>query len=250
MNDLRRQYDLPVMEGLNLAADANVNLLSLMQLRRVNLKSISDEQFKPLLRRVLLSRHHLHAYETLREYIENRGHLAEEMPQEREQALEALVDICRRTLRRDEAIKWVHHGQSMAKTSAKPFNSLVAWKMKELVVRLEDKQDPELKKLYDDMWLNLAPKLPAIRDALTQLGATAGLEPPEPEWSLRRRPWEPPARVSRSNRPAPRSRPRSCGFPARTDQESLPQNAEPSGREQRPKGFFIQARPPTGVASS
>ncbi len=178
VNDLRQQYDLPAMEAMDLPADANVNLLSLMQLRRVNLKSLSDDQFKPLLRRVLLSRHNLHAYETLREYIENRGHLAEEMPQEREQALEALVDICRKTLRRDEALKWVQHGQSMAKTSAKPFNSLVAWKMKELVVRMEDRDDPELKKLFDDMWTNMGPKLPAIRDALRQLGAAAGLEPP------------------------------------------------------------------------
>jgi hypothetical protein len=50
--------------------------------------------------------------------------------------------------------------------------------MKELVVRMEDKDDPELKKLFDDMWTNLGPKLPAIRDALRQLGAAAGMEPP------------------------------------------------------------------------
>jgi hypothetical protein len=45
---------------------------------------------------------------------------------------------------------------------------------------MEDKDDPELKKLFDDMWTNMGPKLPQIRDALRQLGAAAGLEPPGP----------------------------------------------------------------------
>jgi tetratricopeptide (TPR) repeat protein len=180
VNELRQQYDLPAMEPMDLPADENVNVLSLMQLRRVNLKSLSDDQFKPLLRRVMLSRHNLHAYETLREYIENRGHLVEEMPQEREQALEALVDVCQRTLRRDEAIKWAQHGQTMAKSAAKPFNSLLTWKMKELIVRLQDRQDPGLKTLFDELWNHFGPKLPQLRDTLRQLGAMAGLEPPGP----------------------------------------------------------------------
>jgi tetratricopeptide (TPR) repeat protein len=177
VNEIRKQYDLPEMEPVSVAADANVNLLSLMQLRRVNLKSLSDEQFRPLLRRVLLSRHNLHAYETLREYIEQRPQLQSE-PRERDEVLQALVDICRRNLRRDEAIRWAQQGQTFAKSSDRPFDLLLGWKMKELTLRLEDKTDPQGKALFDEVWTQFGSKLPALRDNLLRLAEYMGIEPP------------------------------------------------------------------------
>jgi hypothetical protein len=178
VNALRREYDLPPMEMMEVPADANVNLLSLMQLRRVNLRTLSDEQFRPLLRRVLLSRHNGHAYETLREYLENRPHLHDAESRERDEVLEALVDVCRRTLRRAEAIQWAQRGQELAKSSDHPFESLLGWKMKELTLRIDDRDDPQLKPLFNEIWQQFGLKLPQLRETLLRLGAYAGIEPP------------------------------------------------------------------------
>lgn len=178
VNELRQEYGLPAMELIDVPADANVNLLSLVQVRRVNLRSLSDEQFRPLLRRVLLSRHNQHAYETLREYLENRTQLHGPDSRERNEVLEALVEVCRRTLRRDEALKWVQHGQTLSRTSEKPFELLLAWKMKELLLRLQDRDDPQGKVLFDEIWNHFGMKVPQLREQLAQLAAYSGLEPP------------------------------------------------------------------------
>jgi tetratricopeptide (TPR) repeat protein len=178
VNELRAKYDLPPLELTDLPAESNVNLLSLTQLRRVNLRSLSDEQFRPLLRRVLLSRHNQHAYETLREYLEHRTQLQQATPREREESLEALVDICRRTLRRAEALEWTQRGQSLAAASDKPFELSLAWKMKEFAVRMEDPEDPQLKPLFEELWTRFGTKIPQLRENLLKMAAYVGLEPP------------------------------------------------------------------------
>jgi hypothetical protein len=58
------------------------------------------------------------------------------------------------------------------------FEAALQWKMRELVMRIDDPRDPQVTPLLRDLWQNYAAKLPALQQRLVELVAALDIEPP------------------------------------------------------------------------
>jgi hypothetical protein len=67
--------------------------------------------------------------------------------------------------KREEALKWVGEARKLIEQSD-DFEEKLNWAMREFQLRVEDKNDPELPAVIDNVWNYYGRKLPAIREAI------------------------------------------------------------------------------------
>ncbi len=182
-----RRYLLPldaIRDRLGVASPAvlpvtdqtNVNGLTLVQLGRVKLADLSQEQFQQVLRRATVVRQHRLLYDVLREALERPGEANEPMSSDRVYA--SLASLCTGTFRHEEALAWNEKGRQHAEMQPHAFEQVLEWKMRELTLRIEDPDDPHLTTLLEDLWHNYGAKLPQLREYLVTLVNVAGVTPP------------------------------------------------------------------------
>ncbi len=54
----------------------------------------------------------------------------------------------------------------------------VQWKIREVIIRGNDREDPELNVLLLELWNHYGPKLPRLRELLESMVAEAGMDAP------------------------------------------------------------------------
>jgi tetratricopeptide (TPR) repeat protein len=173
--ELRARLRLDPPTPLQISAESSLNTLSLMRLRRLDLSTLHPEQLRSVVHRALLVRHPSLGYTVLSRLVERDGDRA---PAEAQEACSALSNICRDSLRGDEALQWLERGRRFGEQGEHRFEAALQWKMRELVMRIDDPRDPQVTPLLLDLWQNYAAKLPALQQRLVELVAALDIEPP------------------------------------------------------------------------
>lgn len=173
VSDLRKRLGLPEPEPLELREGQPLTTLSLMELRRLNLESVPEAELFPVMKRALLVRHPGWLYEVMRYALDHE--VADQEAPSPQDACGALADLCRDSLRRDEALEWVGRGLELA---GGDFEPVLQWKMRELMLRIDDPSDPARDGLLNELWQTYGAKLPQLREHLSELVTVLDIEPP------------------------------------------------------------------------
>ncbi|MEZ5941922.1 MAG: hypothetical protein R3C18_11050 [Planctomycetaceae bacterium] len=178
INAVREKLGVPQPTSMNIEAGTDLNAYTTSQLQRVNLSDLTDDMFRRVMQRTLVTKNCRQGYAVLREFLEKRPELVKVEEDEASQAYATLADICSSSLRADEALEWVEKGYHYAKENSAPFQSLLFWKMRELSFRATNADDPQLKDLLLDLWNNYGSKIPQVRQRLTEIVTLLKIDPP------------------------------------------------------------------------
>lgn len=177
VDQLRERFGLPAVSPLTVDAKSNLNTLSFMQLQRLDLASLSNDQLQQVVQRAMLMRHPGFVRDVLVHVIES-GQL-EALQIDPQQAYSTLSEIHKDALQHQQALEWVAKGREAAQQSReKPFEQTLHWRMREVSMRMEDPDDPAMAGLLNELWQTYGPKLPWLRDQLTELVETLQIDPP------------------------------------------------------------------------
>lgn len=173
---LCERLGVALLSPLEISAETAVGSLSIMQLHRLPIGQLMDEQLITVVNRSMLVQRAESLYDVLKEAV-NRPGCAGQFDQDR--ILRTLSDLCAAEGRRDEAFSWLDHGRKSAAPEGKtPFQHMWAWDMAEFATRLEDPSDPELKTLLSRFVNYYGPKVPQIRPHIEQTLRAFGVPSP------------------------------------------------------------------------
>lgn len=177
--ELFRKLQLPEPARIEPSSELSLSSFSSMQLHRLPLSELSDDQVSYTLNRALLIHHSGFLYEVLREVLKRPACVENvELPR----VYQTLGDLSRDRNQIDEALEWTQKGLEETDPNTAEFEHTLRWKLRELALRLERPDDPELRDLLSHMWNYYGRKLPQLRSRLTEIVVTAGIEPPwDPE---------------------------------------------------------------------
>jgi tetratricopeptide (TPR) repeat protein len=177
VNELRARFGLPVVASLPVSADSNLNSLSFMQLRRLDLAALSNEQLLQVVQRAMLMGHPGFVRDVLTHTIDSGA--LESQKIDPQQVYSTLSDIYRDALQPDQALAWIARGREAAQQSAEHrFERTLQWRMREMTVRVDDPEDPATADLLCEMWQTYGSKLPWLRDQLNELIGMLQIDPP------------------------------------------------------------------------
>ena len=156
--------------------DTIVGGLSIMQLHRLPIDKLNDQQLITVVNRSMLVRHDETLYEVLKVAVE-RPSCTDQFDMAR--IFRTLSEISAEEGRRDEAFSWLDRGRNLPVPEGKTaFQHAWSWDMAELGARLEDSSDPQLKALLSRFTNYYGPKVPQIRPHIEQTLRAFGLPSP------------------------------------------------------------------------
>ena len=176
LNDLREEFSLPAIEPRPAPEDANLAAYSILHLQRTDVSALTDRQLLTVMNRALL----VHPARFLRAVLSealSRDSLAGDF--DRQRAYHTLGELARDRYAYDEAFEWLEKGRAEAKEADEPFEAVFRWDTRELALRLETPDDPELAPLIERLDRYYGPKLPQFRPYLMQILAAHDVDPPE-----------------------------------------------------------------------
>lgn len=173
---LCQAYKVPAPETIHPAPDKEIQSFSAIQLNRVAVDELSDEQLASTLNRAMLLGHRRFLYDVLKA-VANRPALHASVNMER--VYTSLVGICRALGKKDEALEWVRRGQESTKGAQNAFEAQMSWEMTELSTRAEDPGDPAIAALLRRFYQYYGRKIPQIIPVIERLCATFGIDVPD-----------------------------------------------------------------------
>lgn len=177
VNELRARFNLPVVAPLAVSAESNLNTLSFMQLKRLDLRALSNDQLQQVVQRAMLMRHPGFVRDVLTHVIDSG--MLEQQKFDPQQAYSTLADISRDALQPEQALEWIAKGREAAQQAAENrFERTLQWRMREMTVRVDDPEDPATVSLLQEMWQTYGTKLPWMRDQLNDLVGLLQIDPP------------------------------------------------------------------------
>jgi len=155
--------------------EAALNSMTSVQLLRLPVAELRDEQLFLLLQRAALLHHSRFLYEALRETL-NRPDIPGDFDEQ--DLLLSFIEVCREQGRYDEAFEAVNRGKEVAQRGEHAFEQTLQWIVRELSLRLEDPDDPEIQPLLQYIADYYFPKLPNLRPTMTRMVQNFGITPP------------------------------------------------------------------------
>ncbi|MCA9068173.1 MAG: hypothetical protein KDA84_04585, partial [Planctomycetaceae bacterium] len=172
---LCEKFQVAPPQPIETKPDLPLQTYSVMQLHRLIIPELSDEQLLYVLNRVLLIHHGGFLHDVLIEAL-NRPSCSDKV--DRERTYNTLSELARDRNDRDETYRWIKEGQENAKSQDQAFEKVVRWEMRELTFRAEDPGDPNLMPLVNRLVQKYAKKLPQFVDYVTTLLQGYGIDPP------------------------------------------------------------------------
>jgi tetratricopeptide (TPR) repeat protein len=175
---LYKLLEIAAPSQLDLTSQTSWNTLSAMQMHRLPIADLNDEQLAGTLNRALLIHHSDYLYKVLTEIL-NRPVCVEKIDYNR--AYLTLADLCRERSRNEEALHWIAKGRDLAESGENAFENVLQWKLREMIFRLDDpveSGDSELTSLLKHLWDYYGPKVPQLRTYLATIANTYGLKAP------------------------------------------------------------------------
>jgi hypothetical protein len=155
--------------------DLPMQSYSAMQLHRLRIPELSDDQLVYVLNRMILIHHGRVLHEVLLEAL-SRPSCAEKL--DRQRTCNTLAELARDRNDRDDTYHWISEGQKDAKNAEQAFETTMRWDMRELSFRAEDPGDPNLMPLVQKLVRKYAKKVPRFLEYIANLLAAYGIDPP------------------------------------------------------------------------
>jgi tetratricopeptide (TPR) repeat protein len=176
LKQLFARFGISPLPPLDVTPETNVGSLSIMQMHRLPVERLTDQQIVTVVNRSMLIRHDETLYDVLKAAVA-RPECATQFDNPR--IYRTLCDICASEGRREEALSWLEQGRKLPVADGKTaFQHAWAWDMVELGTRLEDPNDPELKVLLGRFVNYYAPKVPQVRPHIEQMLEAYGIPSP------------------------------------------------------------------------
>lgn len=147
--------------------------MSTLQLQRIPIEQLSDQQLVEIVNRALLVRHPDFLEHVLAEVVE-REDCMEKVGAVR--VYSGLYRCCREQGRRDESLRWLSAARDTQPVNRSQFEHRMEWDLRELNFRMENPTDPELPALVKKIQAEYATKLPELNQVLMETLAEVGLE--------------------------------------------------------------------------
>jgi hypothetical protein len=81
-----------------------------------------------------------------------------------------LANLCRRSLRIDQALDFIDRGKQSARERKLPLDGMLAWEFEELLMRTtRDPNDPKITEIASSLWNYYRPKLPNAAGFITMM---------------------------------------------------------------------------------
>lgn len=170
--EIVRQFGTGDANEIN--AESNLQGLSLFQLHRLKLESLTDEQLDHVIARADLAQLPWLASDALQERLRRKSDVKERLPDmyALSQIAEGLDDL-------PQAIQWIDQAIEEASSMPNAFETLLGLKVRLVNLWVEnDAEDRKCTDLLVDLWHNYGSKVPHLRDQLSNAVQSAGIEPP------------------------------------------------------------------------
>jgi tetratricopeptide (TPR) repeat protein len=181
INDIRSKLNVPLPKPISVDESTALNSLSVMELHRLPLTELSDDQLAAIVNRALLIRHAPFVYAVLNELASRKVENLKGL--DSLSFYRSLAESCQSMGKRDEALKWVTEARKTLEDS-EDFEEKLNWAMREFQLRVEDKTDSELPTIVDEVWNYYGRKLPTIRDAISPVLTELNIPIPEERSSI------------------------------------------------------------------
>ncbi len=144
LDKMLKQFDLPSPTQLKFDNDQPLHLLSNMQIHRLDLADLKDEQLRRVLDRARLTNHSPFVYALLTEAISRPEFAQEHM--DMFQVYSTLSSICQEKNQVEEALKWIDLGKSAVKSEDEgSFESKLQWDIRKLSLLIYEQDDSQFK---------------------------------------------------------------------------------------------------------
>ena len=177
VKEMFARLGLEPLPPLTLSPDASPNTLSLMQLHRLDLASLTDEQILSVMNRAMLVRHGGFLRPLLEEAM-RRQCLPPDVNHSR--LYQMLIDVSARQGQIADALHWLEEARRQLLGEHPSFEDVWTWDLRELMLRLMTPDDPALRPLVQKFAGYYSPKVPNLRPYLEAMLEDAGVESP---WS-------------------------------------------------------------------
>jgi tetratricopeptide (TPR) repeat protein len=175
---VRRRLNLDDPQLIELTDDTPLNSFTVLQTNRLPAEKLTDEQLGYVLNRALLVHYGRFLYVVMTEVLK-RPACMENVDLNR--VYGTLADLCLQRYDRETAFEWIGKAREHVKTLEGAFEADLQWAMRELMLRVDEPDDPQLQPLIDHLWNFYGKKLPQLREHLTNLLGTYDIEPPAVE---------------------------------------------------------------------
>lgn len=157
---------LDAPEKIEVTNETPIAHFTALQLKRIDVKTLADDQLIYVTNRAMLLHHGAFLYDVLQELL-TRPECGKRV--DLSQVYLALIDLAVQKYDRESAFEWIGKALEWTKTQDNHFELGLQWKMRELTLRVEDPQDPELTPLFKELWDKYGKKLPELRQHLSML---------------------------------------------------------------------------------
>ncbi len=172
---LRERLGLEKEEPFEIEDDAQLNSCEVLEMLRIPLEKLTDEQLEQILKRSQLIQHARFSDQVLEAALKREGVIDEE---QYPHALQTYVEVAMKTFKYDVALERVQLAREWTeKTNQKPVK-VMQWDLLELRIRLENPEDPELFLLLDRMYQQYLRKMPDVESVVTGLLVMHKVAPP------------------------------------------------------------------------
>jgi tetratricopeptide (TPR) repeat protein len=163
ISELRTKLNVTPPKPIEVDESTALNSLTVMELHRLPLSELNDDQLSAIVNRALLIRHAPFVYAVLSELasrdVDNLKGL------DSLSFYRTIAESCQSMGKREEALKWVTQARKSIQDSD-DFEEKLNWAMREFQLRVEDTSDPGLPAIVDEVWNYFGRKLPTIRQAV------------------------------------------------------------------------------------
>uniref|UniRef100_A0A7C4LLR7 Tetratricopeptide repeat protein n=1 Tax=Schlesneria paludicola TaxID=360056 RepID=A0A7C4LLR7_9PLAN len=155
--------------------ETSVQSLSALQLQRLPVEQLTDEQLVAVVNRVLLIGHRRLSRKVLTAVLQRPECLNDA---DRAEVYQALYRQASDAGNSEEAFEWIAQGRQHAQSLPHNFVAVLHWDLNELGLRLRDPDDPQLPDLlnrFDQYYLS---KVPNLRPSVERMCQLHGVTPP------------------------------------------------------------------------
>lgn len=164
-----RQMGVDVPPRTKVSEDSPIAHFTALQLKQIDISSLSDDQLFHATNRALLLSHGEFLYSILEEVLARPTCAARF---DLNEIYLALVDLSIEKYRRDLAFDWLNQAQAWVRTQEKSFELMLQWKMRELSLRIEDPDDEQRLTTFREIWNTYGKKVPDLREYLSFISKT------------------------------------------------------------------------------
>ncbi len=173
---MMQKLELPAPESIEATQDLPLGSFSVMKMHRLKIEDLDNTQLNYVLNRALLLRHNEFLEKSLREALSRESCRAS---LDLDRAFYTLCELARDRNDREAAFDWIRQGKEHAATTDDAFTQTVRWEVRELSLRVEDPEDPELMPLAQRMLERYAKKIPQLAEHVQMVFEAYGLQLPE-----------------------------------------------------------------------